>query len=168
MHRNLLVVASLAGLVFTACQQSRAAATPSTGSPDEVAVKKIELRDGDNKPVTLAPSAPGASAGTKSAPEAEPAAPPQQATMLPLPPRKAPTAYEGAVVEDLGPCNGKGVAGYATINGEKKPICGTGGGGYSPYGYSRYGSSAYGYDSYNSPYRSGYSSRRGYRTPYNP
>jgi hypothetical protein len=159
MRPYTLLSLALAGFVFTACQQSRASSTAAATPADEPLVKKIELRDGENRPVTLEASMTSTPvAATSPALSAQPLQPSQQpAAVLPPPPKPvAPAPYDGAVVENLGPCNGKGVAGYATINGEKKPICGQDGSiARSPQRYP-YGSNRYGYR------------RSTYRTPYNP
>ena len=163
MRRALFLSLLLAGAVLNGCQQSSASAKNVTDDKP-APPKKIELRDGENRPVSLEPSASVAYV-PESSPSLNvnsPAPVATEAAILPPPPKKKNAPIDGAVTEDLGPCNGRGVAGYATINGEKKPICGqdpsTSYGDYG-YGYGGYGSSRY-----NSRYRSNQYSNQYRRT----
>lgn len=166
MQRVLFVSLLLAGAVLSGCQQSSASAK-NVSDEKPSAPKKIELRDGENRPVSLEPTAsvayvPESSPSLNVNPSAATEQPTSEAAILPPPPKKKNAPIDGAVTEDLGPCNGRGVAGYATINGEKKPICGQDPSTayYNDYGYgyssgSRY-SSRYRSNPYSTQYRRTY------------
>lgn len=156
--RRLLFIGSfaIATLALTACQQSAAASKPADDNSTSVA-KKIELRDDNDEIVSLEPA--GRSMGQPSdqqgvppglSARSTPDAAPRPAVILPSIPKKP--VIDGAVVEELGPCSGRGVAGSITVNGEKKPICGGDNAASNPYG-------SYGY---NNGYNNGYSSSNRY------
>lgn len=75
--------------------------------------------------------------------------------------------FEGAYVEDRGPCNGRAIAGFIGSGANRRPICGAE---TKTYGYgSRYGS-PYGYGNGYNGYNNGYgytsSPRRSYSYRY--
>lgn len=116
-------------------------------------------------PQQVAPTAPN--------PPITATAPPPAATAAPILPQ-VPKRIEGAVVENLGPCHGRGIAGSATIKGRTEYVCGDGSRDYGydtgyygshEYGEQRYGSGNRGYGSNGYGYNSsGYNNSSRYQS----
>ena len=150
MRRFLLPL--LAAALLTACGGETTVATTTTDSPAPEAPKKLEFRSSNDRPVSLgAHDSPSQSLPTYSDDMSPAPAPSSDLTNVPAlslasnDSTKKSKPYEGAVVEDLGPCQGRGVAGEIRVHGDtsKAPVCGQDPQSYRySSSYSRYGSSS--------------------------
>lgn len=108
-----------------------------SGCNSEPPVAEAKVRA---KPRRTSPTSQLPGATMEAAPETHPTAtssgvPTALAAAVPMSSPTAPVApvlpkpvkrIDGAVVENLGPCHGRGIAGEANINGRKEYICGDG------------------------------------------